>query len=152
MVKRIDEKTSVLVTDHIGWQLWTASRDWKDLFDTEMIAAGYTWFREARADIIPLLERHGTRQSVLVERMRLSKQAVQQLVDQLAEDGILERHVDPDDRRGKVLMLSAKGLKLIGDANRIKLRIENQYRKLIGETQFQQLKNALAALAERLGN
>ena len=90
MVKPLDEIMPPLL-DHAGWRLWRVSRQWKACFDAGMRARGYPWFGEARSNVIGYLERSGLPQSELVKRMGLSKQAVQQLVDELVADGIVER-------------------------------------------------------------
>lgn len=47
--------------------------------------------------------------SVLIQDLRLSKQAAGQLVDTLVMRGYLERQVDPDDRRRLVVRLTERG-------------------------------------------
>ena len=56
-----------------------------------MIALGHSWFAEARANLLAHLDREGTPQAQLVTRMSVTKQAVQQFIDELVEDGIVER-------------------------------------------------------------
>jgi hypothetical protein len=41
MVKMIDDKFDLL-PDHVGWQLWKASRSWQAEFVPAMRAAGHT--------------------------------------------------------------------------------------------------------------
>jgi DNA-binding MarR family transcriptional regulator len=147
MVKNLDNNNSVMV-DHVGWRLWNASRLWKEEFGAAMVAAGYPWFHDARSDVIPNLNRSGTRQALLVARMGLSKQAVQQLVDQLVEDGVLERKPDPDDKRGKIIIYTKLGNQMISDANRVKFKLEKNYRERLGEQAFKGLMNALGKLNE----
>ena len=92
------------------------------------------------------IEREGTLQSELVTRMRLSKQAVQQLVVALEADGLVERLPDPDDARGKVVAFTAQGLALLADANEVKKKIERDYRAQLGAEGFAQLVQTLDRL------
>ncbi|MEM7283836.1 MAG: helix-turn-helix domain-containing protein [Pseudomonadota bacterium] len=97
--------------DHIGWRLWHAASEWKVRFVDEMVAAGHSCYAEARSSVIPYIEPQGTKQSELVRMMGLSKQAVQQLVDDLEREGIVTRKADPDDRRGKIVCFTrAQGI------------------------------------------
>ncbi len=81
-----------------------------------MAARGHHWFAEARSNVLPHLERHGTAQSALQSRMGVTKQAVQQFVDELVADGIVERRTNPDDHRGKVIHFTRKGQRVLADA------------------------------------
>lgn len=132
--------------DHIGWQLWRASQQWQQRFASDMVEAGYPWFGEARAALIPHIDRAGTRQAELTARLGLSKQAVQQLLDALVEDGVLERKADPDDARARLVCFTRKGLKVLADANGIKKRIESEYQQILGRVEFSRLVAALDRL------
>lgn len=133
--------------DHIGWRLWCASQTWKEQFVAGMLASGHHWYAEARSSIIPYLDREGTRQGVLVQRMGLSKQAVQQLIDDLEREGIVERRPDPEDRRGKIVAFTPKGLKAQSDANEVKRDVEATFRAKLGPEDFDRFDDLLRRLA-----
>ncbi len=135
--------------DHVGWRLWCASQAWKEKFLAGMLASGHHWYAEARSSIIPFLDREGTRQGVLVQRMGLSKQAVQQLVDDLEDEGIIERRPDPEDRRGKVVIFTQKGLRAQSDANRVKREVEASFQAKLGKEDFTRLDDLLRRLAQK---
>lgn len=78
--------------------------------------------------------------------MGISKQAVQQLVDGLEAEGILQRLNDPEDRRGKVVVFTEKGLAALSDGEHIKRAIERGYHERLGEARFSALMEALRAL------
>jgi DNA-binding MarR family transcriptional regulator len=134
--------------DHIGWLLWRASQDWHQEFVERMQAAGHGWFTAARSTLMGHIAPRGTKQALLVERLAISKQAVQQLIDGLEEDGILERAPDPDDRRGRIVRLTDTGRAAMKDANGIKLEIESGYRARIGDADFAQLSKLLGKLRQ----
>ena len=149
MVKYVDDiatETVPPLIDHVGWRLLRAGQLWERRFRGDMVKAGYAWFREARASVIPYLDRQGTRQADLVTRMGLSKQAVQQLVAALVDDGVLQRHPDPDDGRAHLVVFSASGLKMLTVANDVKLAIENDFRRALGDAEFSELTAALDRL------
>lgn len=133
---------------HIGWLLWEASDRWHGDFVARMQAAGHGWFTEARSTLIGSIAPKGTKQALLVERLAISKQAVQQLIDGLEADGILERRADPDDKRGRIVALTAIGKAAMRDANRIKTEIETEYRSRIGNDAFAALGDLLRKLRD----
>ncbi len=146
MVKRLDDNSLPELLDHVGWRIWRAAQLWKAAFDAEMIALGHGWFAEARANLLAHLDREGTPQALLVTRMNVTKQAVQQFIDELAADGIVERRANPDDGRSKVICFTKKGLHVLDDANRVKRRIQKRYGVTLGETRFANLMDCLAEL------
>lgn len=138
--------------DHIGWLLWRASQDWNLELVERMQAAGHSWFTAARSGLMGQIAPKGTKQGLLVERLGISKQAVQQLVDGLEADGILERVSDPTDGRGRIVRLSEAGRAAMKDANRIKLEIESGYRARIGDDEFARLSELLGKLGQSRRN
>ncbi|MBB6408950.1 MarR family winged helix-turn-helix transcriptional regulator [Mesorhizobium sangaii] len=148
MVKELDEKIDTL-PDHVGWRLWQASRAWQAEFAAAMRAAGHGWFTEARAGLLGYIGRNGMRQSALIERSAISKQAIQQLLDGLEAEGIVERMPDPQDGRGKLVRYTSRGLDALRDGDRVKMEIERRYVSRIGEERFTALMGALRALAAR---
>jgi DNA-binding MarR family transcriptional regulator len=147
MVNLLDDLPYPPLEDHVGWRLWRLSELWKSQFEGAMAESGHPWFAEARGNVVRHLGPKGLPQSKLAVRMGLTKQAVQQLLDELAVDGIIERKPDPADRRGKLIVLTKSGLEALYDANKVKKRIERDYEKLIGPKKFAALMEALENLA-----
>lgn len=144
MVKKIDD----FAPDHIGWRLWDAASVWKLSFEKEMIAAGHDWYAEARSSIVPYVSPEGTKQSEIVVRMGLSKQAVQQLIKDLEAAGIVRREPDPDDARGRIVMFTEAGLNANRDSVRAKRKVEATMRAQLGDAEFDQL----YALLKKIGS
>ncbi len=113
-----------------------------------MAARGHRWFAEARSNVLPHLDRHGTAQSALQSRMGVTKQAVQQFVDELVADGIVERRTNPDDHRGKVIYFTRKGQRVLADANAVKVDIQSRYRAKLGAARFAEFMACLEVLEE----
>ncbi len=147
VVKQLDDIHFPELLDHVGIQLWRAAALWKSEFDAGMIAAGHEVFAHARSGLIAHMERGGTRQADLVARSGLTKQAVQQFVDELVADGIVERIRDPEDGRGRIVVFTARGRRVLADANGIKRRVEERFRRKLGAERFRQLVGALKDLA-----
>jgi len=130
-----DEKPAELI-DHVGFRIWRLAQAWKVEFHAAMVARGHDWFAEARANLLPHLDRSGTVQSLLPGRMGVTKQAVQQFVDELVGDGILERRTNPDDRRSNIIGFTRKGQKVLADANHVKIAIQKRYQARLGKDRF----------------
>lgn len=144
MVKSLDEKPELI--DHIGLVLWRAALQWRSRMRSEMVARGYPWHGEARGEVLAHVGPGGTPQSDLPERMGFTKQAVQQLVDQLVADGVVERQPDPADKRARRIVLTELGLRDFAERNRIKRAIEADYRQKLGDKRFNRLEKYLRRL------
>ena len=142
----LDEKTPTLI-DHVGWRLWRLARQWKTEFEAEMLRRGYPWVAEARGGVIGHLRPGGRPQSELAGLLGVSKQAVQQFVDELAEEGAVERAVDPKDARGRIVRLTARGVAFIEEGNAVKREIEKRYARRLGKARLDALNAALDELA-----
>jgi DNA-binding MarR family transcriptional regulator len=140
-------ETDVSLVDHIGWDLWQAGQVWKNQFAARMVTGGHGCFAQARSVLIPHIDRDGIRQSELVQRAGLTKQAVQQFIDELASDDIVYRVPDPADARGKLVRFTEKGLHLLADASVIKAELELGYVTLLGAAEFNTLRSSLKRIA-----
>jgi DNA-binding MarR family transcriptional regulator len=147
-VKQLDDNDVPLKIEHIGLHLWRANQQWQIQFECEMIAAGHAWFKEARAALIPHIDRNGTCQSDLTALVGLSKQAVQQQLDGLVADGVIERRPDSGDARVRRIYFTAHGMRVLDDANAVKRRIEREYERLLGTEEFSRLCTVLVELLD----
>ena len=143
----LDEKSGPVLIDHVGVRLWRLANRWKVEFESEMLARGYPWVAEARGAIIGHLRPGGLPQSALAGALGVSKQAVQQFVDELVEEGVVERVADPADGRGKIVRLTTLGVGFIEDGNEVKRAIERRYRGKIGKQRLADLNATLEELA-----
>lgn len=135
-----------MVPDHIGWTLWQATLAWRHDFVSAMAEAGHGWFAQARGNILVHIGPKGIRQGDLAERSGLTKQAVQQFVDDLIQDGIVMRIPDEKDARARIVRLTPAGEAAMRDADRIKVEIETRWREELGDDGFSRLDSALRQL------
>lgn len=143
----LDENFAPALIDHFGWRLWRLARQWKAAFEAEMIARGFPWVAEARGGVIGHLRPGGRPQAELAGLLGVSKQAVQQFVDTLVEEGAVERVVDPADARSRIVRLTARGIAFIAEGNEVKRRIEARYAAIVGVERMAVLNAALDDLA-----
>jgi DNA-binding MarR family transcriptional regulator len=151
MVKKADDRSDgeahPLLPEHVGVDLWRAALAWRDRLHSEMVARGHAWYGDARSVVAQHLDPRGMSQAALVERIGLTKQAVQQLLDSLEEDGIVRREPDPNDGRAKRVVYTKRGLAALADAVEVKRTIEAEYEKKLGARRYEALVAALRALA-----
>ena len=144
----LDEKSVPTLIEHVGVRLWRLARQWKVEFDAEMLRRGFPWITEARGAIIGQLRPGGLPQSALTAALGVSKQAVQQYVDDLVDEGAVERVPDPADGRGKIVRLTERGIASITEGNEVKRQIEARYRERVGAERFAVLEAALDDLVD----
>lgn len=137
-----------MVPDHIGWTLWRATLAWRRDFVSGMAAAGHGWFAQARGNLLVYIGPDGIRQGDLAEKAGLTKQAVQQFVDELVQDGIVMRTPDETDARARRVRLTPRGEAAMRDADRIKLEIEARWRVHLGNDAFANLEAILRRLID----
>jgi len=102
--------------------------------------------RAAHTSILPHIDLDGTRITDLASRLDISKQAVGQIVDELEEMGMVERTVDPDDARAKLVRFSKKGQQGLLEGLGVLGELEGDMREVVGDAKMHALHEALAAI------
>lgn len=142
------KKAKPELIDHIGWDLVRAAGAWKLQFTRAMVEHGFGWYAEARGALIQHIGHNGIAQSELAQRAGMTKQAVQQHLDELVKDGVLERAADSGDGRRKLVRFTDRGFEALEVANRIKRKIESDYLRAIGCADMQKLQAALRVIID----
>ncbi len=106
--------------------------------------------RPAHAALFPHIDLDGTRLTELARRVGVSKQAVNQLVNDLEEMGTVERTRDPTDGRAKLIRFSRHGRNSILDGLAMLGEIETELAQKIGEDNMSALHRALIELEQVL--
>src|SRR5215471_12134226 len=89
---------------------------------------------------------HDTRPSELAARLRISKQALGYLLGQLEQLGYLERRPDPDDQRGKRVLVARRGKRAIRVIREAVAEVEAEWTQRLGAKRFTQLRRLLLDL------
>lgn len=92
----IDDKTKETpkipqYPSHIGWTIAKISRLWNKQFVQKTNALGHDWFSLSASNLLGHLPRKGLNQKALTTRTGLTKQAVNQQIDDLVKANILKR-------------------------------------------------------------
>jgi DNA-binding MarR family transcriptional regulator len=134
----------------IGALLRFAWQGIRDHIAEAVEAAGYDDINPAHVALFRHPTLDGSRPSELAEALMISKQSINDLLGDLERSGYITRHVDPSDRRGRVIRLTEKGTKL-EDTVRLAARdAERRLERDLGRQQFRSLKKSLSAAARVL--
>lgn len=122
------------------------------LFNDEGIArvngeAGGPMLREAHTRLLPHLQAPGgVRITTLATRLGVTKQAVQQLVADLVELGVVRVAVDPEDARARRVTLTDLGLNAMLHGTGVLQSIESELAKSLGRKDLKALHRLLGKL------
>jgi DNA-binding MarR family transcriptional regulator len=85
----------------------------------------------------------GTRLTELARRANITPQAMGELVDDLERMGYVTRRPDPEDRRAKLIVLTARGVACVEAAFETIARLEGRLDRLLGKEEVGALREAL---------
>ena len=112
--------------------------------------AGYHDVLPAHLGVFQYPGPDGQRPGMLAMRTLASKQAMNHLLHQLEAGGYLVREAHPDDRRTRVVRLTARGRAVEGVIQQAMSRLETDWRRALGEETYAGLAAALAKLQDLL--
>lgn len=107
---------------------------------------GRPQLRPAHTRLVPHIDFEGTRLTDIAKRIGVSKQAVGQLVADLATMGVVELLADPEDGRAKLVRFTGKGAEAFRHGLQVLRTIEGELAERIGATHMRALHRALLAL------
>lgn len=100
------------------------------------VAAKDERLRVAHTRLFPFISAEGVRLTELAARLEISKQAVQQLVDELDAMGMTERVPDPTDRRAKLIRWSKRGRKGLSEGLGVLAELERELAAVVGQKEL----------------
>jgi DNA-binding MarR family transcriptional regulator len=101
----------------------------------------------AGAELLAQLSLSGISQSLLAERMGLTKQAVQQSLDQLEKLALIRREPDPVDKRAKYVVLTEAGLFALETRRDAEKEAEKLLKDALGKKAVKELSKGLKKLS-----
>lgn len=130
----------------LGAALDEATAAWRGAVDAALAIVGSPSIGAATG-LLGLLRPEGDAQGALAERAGLSKQAVQQFLDQLEMLALIRREPHPADRRAKRVFLTPAGAEALAVRRAAEREAEHSIRDALGKKQFGRLKKALKKLS-----
>jgi DNA-binding MarR family transcriptional regulator len=122
-----------------------------DRLQATMQAAGHREMRPPYGFVIRALAAGGLRLTELAERLGVTKQAALKVVDEMEAHGLVERTPAPDDRRAKVLRLTARGEAVRRRALEASERMEAELREDLGDKAVDAARRVLLRFVARHG-
>lgn len=105
---------------------------------------GHSETRMAHISLTRNLDVEGTRLTELARRASMSKQAMGELVDQCAQLKLVDRVVDPSDRRGRIVRFTPSGLKWLAAFSSAVDTAEKEMRAELGKATMDALLRGLS--------
>jgi DNA-binding MarR family transcriptional regulator len=106
--------------------------------------------RPAHTALFPHLDFEGIRLTDLAERVGVTKQAVGQLVDDLAALGMVERISDPADKRAKRIRFSRRGYEALMHGLGVLRDLEDTLASALGARRMRELHDTLQLVVNAL--
>ncbi|MGZ4109558.1 MAG: MarR family winged helix-turn-helix transcriptional regulator [Actinomycetota bacterium] len=109
---------------------------------------GYPDVRPGHAAVFLHIDRRsGTRSTELARRVRMTKQGMMLLVDDLESRGYVRRVADPEDARAKIVRLTARGRGAAAETRRAVQALDSWTRRLLGDRSYESLRDTLGEIA-----
>jgi len=132
----------------IGAQLRTATAAVHQAVFTRLARAGHHDLRPSHLALLQFPGPHGARPTELAARVGLRKQALNPLLNDLENWGYLRRANDGEDRRGRILQLTARGMALMRIMRDTLEEIELAMSDRLGAAGLQSFELALGQVGE----
>lgn len=87
-------------------------------------------------------------QTELAEIVGLDKTTMVVAVDELEKAGLAERHLAPDDRRARIIAVTAAGKRKVAEADKVKERVQGEVLGELSESEARALIDGLSTLVE----
>jgi DNA-binding MarR family transcriptional regulator len=114
-------------------------------------AAGFSEVRQVHLNALRHIDAsRGTRIVDLAARAGVTKGAMGQLVEELAQLGLVELTPDPSDGRAKRVSYSTRGRAFMAVTQRSAKRIEADFAQLLGSGEYEELRSRLIELREKI--
>ncbi len=138
--------------DNLARHLVGISRDLQSrVMHSLLEERSYRGLRPSLGPFMSLIWIEGRPLTAIASQLAISKQACSQLANLAEGAGYLERKPDPEDRRSKLVMLTARGRKLVEQAVEIILERDSEYADIVGPASYRRFTGSLAALFQGLG-
>jgi DNA-binding MarR family transcriptional regulator len=121
-----------------------------DEVDAALREAGFDDIRPASAKVFPFVPPEGVHVAELAARAGVRKQSMGETVDHLERAGYLERRLNEDDKRSRLVFLTERGESVRPVAAQAGRRVEERWASLIGSEQIESLRTQLLDLLEKV--
>jgi len=136
--------------DMLGFLLADVSRMMRRAFNKHIENSSLTL---AQARALVYVSRHGgIRQSHLADMLEILPITLTRLIDQLVEEGLVERKPDPNDRRAHKIFITDQAPPILTSIQKAAACIQNDALIGLDESQASQLLSTLQTMRDNLGS
>jgi DNA-binding MarR family transcriptional regulator len=128
----------------------TATEAFLAEFRGQLEETGYADLRPTHGCVFRFVRDDGMRLTELATHADMTKQSVGELVDDLVDLGYVERIPDPEDRRAKLIRLTAKGVKAQRVGFGLIDEVEAQWAERFGAQRIADLREILEEIVVEL--
>jgi DNA-binding MarR family transcriptional regulator len=118
--------------------------------DAALRDAGFGDIRPAHANVFPFVPLEGITVSALADLARMRKQSMAEAVEQLERMGYVERRPNPQDRRSRLVLLTARGEAVRPVTHTTAARVEKRWAELTSPAELEELRAMLLRLLTEL--
>jgi DNA-binding MarR family transcriptional regulator len=116
-------------------------------FREELEATEFGEIRPTHGCIFRFVHDEGMRLTTLASLAGMTKQSVGEVVDDLVARGYVKRIPDPEDKRAKLICLTAKGERAQATGRELFAKVEEHWKERYGERRIEQLRKLLEEIA-----
>jgi DNA-binding MarR family transcriptional regulator len=116
-------------------------------FERELAKAGYGDIRTTHGCVFRFVRDDGMRLTELAALAGMTKQSVGELVDHLVQSGYVERIPDPEDKRAKLICLTARGKEAQRTGFDLFAELEERWGERYGAERVELLRGVLEEIA-----
>jgi len=132
----------------IGAQLRVAAEAVHQAVYDRLAHAGHHHLRQSHLALLKFPGPHGARPTELAARVGLRKQALNPLLNELEQLGYLQRTSDDEDRRGRIVWLTPRGMSLMRIMRETLEEVESQLSDRLGAAGLEDFQVALSLVGE----
>lgn len=127
--------------------LLVPQQDLTNQIDARIEKLGFPSLRPAQAQLLALVEAGGLRLTDLVGAMKLPKQTLGDMIDDLETQRLVERYPDPEHGVIKRVRLGPRGKALAAEVRKVSDVTETKWAQVIGKGKMKTLRSLLEELA-----
>jgi DNA-binding MarR family transcriptional regulator len=116
-------------------------------FRRELVATGYGDIRPTHGCVFRFIREEPLRLTELATLAGMTKQSIGEVIDNLVDLGYVKRVPDPQDRRAKLICLTARGEKAQKVGFGLFGKVERRWAERYGPERFAQLRDLLEEIA-----
>lgn len=124
-----------------------ASEAFFEDFREELEATEFGEIRPTHGCVFRFLRDQGMRLTTLASLAGMTKQSVGEIVDDLVARGYVKRIPDPEDKRAKLICLTAKGERAQATGRALFAKVEEHWKERYGAERIEQLRRLLEEIA-----